>query len=224
MKTLFFFVKTLEYFFRTVRSLLYLTVLYLFFAVLLSVLSTNPKSYNCSEKKTIYVSTNGLHSDFIIPKQYLNPKFLKAIKAKSSKKFVSFGWGDRDFYLETPTWNEAKASVILKAIFLKSESVMHIYAYSTKQNDWKKVEICGKQFRELDNYIENTFKTDSKGEFLEIQSSDYSNDDYFFMAKGSYSLFKTCNNWVNQGLKSAEVKTAIWTPFDKGVFYHIENQ
>ncbi|NJO90589.1 MAG: DUF2459 domain-containing protein, partial [Chloroflexia bacterium] len=43
----------------------------------------------------------------------------------------------------------------------------------------------------------------------------------YFQAKGKYSLFFTCNNWANRGLKKAGVKNAVWAPFDKSVLYHL---
>jgi len=41
------------------------------------------------------------------------------------------------------------------------------------------------------------------------------------LLKGSFSCFKTCNTWTNQTLKKAEIKTAIWTPFDSGILKHL---
>ena len=44
----------------------------------------------------------------------------------------------------------------------------------------------------------------------------------FYEAKGSYSLFYTCNSWANQALKAANQKAALHTLTDTGIFRHYE--
>ena len=48
-------------------------------------------------------------------------------------------------------------------------------------------------------------------------------DDFFYQGNGSYTGFKTCNTWVNQSMKKAKIKTAIWTPFSFGVLQYIKD-
>ena len=68
--------------------------------------------------------------------------------------------------------------------------------------------------------ISSSFKTDSINNFELIPHAYYGNHDSFYEAKGNYSLFFTCNTWANNALKSAGLRTCLWTPFDKGIFYH----
>jgi hypothetical protein len=70
------------------------------------------------------------------------------------------------------------------------------------------------------DYISNSFQSDS-GEFLKIETDAvYGKNDAFYEAKGSYSLFHTCNTWTNNALKSANQKAALWTATDKGILSH----
>jgi hypothetical protein len=47
----------------------------------------------------------------------------------------------------------------------------------------------------------------------------YGDNDAFYEAIGSYNLFKTCNTWTNNALKSCGQKACFWTPFESGIFY-----
>ena len=46
-----------------------------------------------------------------------------------------------------------------------------------------------------------------------MSSAAYGKNDAFYEAKGSYSLFYTCNSWVNENLKEVGLKACRWTLF-----------
>ncbi|MEM9931379.1 MAG: DUF2459 domain-containing protein, partial [Bacteroidota bacterium] len=77
------------------------------------------------------------------------------------------------------------------------------------------------QFNQLLQYIQDTFTKNSEGKITEIVDAGYTPLDRFYEAEGNYSCFKTCNSWVNTGLRRIGVKTAIWTPMDKGVIRYL---
>ena len=81
--------------------------------------------------------------------------------------------------------------------------------------------MCPEQLILINQYIENTFELNTDDKIIEIHASGYSINDRFYLAKGSFNFIHTCNNWVNEGLKAAKVKTAIWSPMDKGVLYQV---
>ena len=49
----------------------------------------------------------------------------------------------------------------------------------------------------------------------------YGVTDLFFPAQGRFSLLKTCNVWVGQGLKASGLPTGLWTPFSFQVLSHL---
>ena len=104
----------IKYIKKIVSGIFILLLGYMIVAVILSFLTTNPKDLNCVEDMNIYISTNKVHLDIIIPKKTLSKKFLQELQLKESIKYVSFGWGDKGFYLETPTWNDLKFSTAIK--------------------------------------------------------------------------------------------------------------
>lgn len=198
--------------------------MYLIVGIILSVLSTNPDKIECEEKSEIYVVSNGIHLDIIIPIKLMKYELVKELDIPNQANYVSFGWGDRGFYLETPTWNQLKFSVATRAIFLKSESAMHVDYYYNKSKSWSEIKICEEQYEELIEFVMNSFKRNDNKQIIPIDEPGYFETDKFYEANGSYSFMKTCNNWVNNGFKRSNIKTSIWSPFDYGVLYHIKRE
>lgn len=203
-------------------TLFTVVILYFAFAILFSFLPTHPPDKNCLPEKNIFLNTNGVHVDLIIPIDQLDSSFRKQLGVMPATQYVAFGWGDRNFYLKTPEWSDLTFTVAFKALFLKSSTAMHVTFYSRKVDSWKQLPLCDEQLLTLIDYINNSFAEDENGKLVKIDFEGYHQYDSFFEAKGSFSLFKTCNVWVNRALKKAEVRTAVWTPFDFGVLYHIK--
>jgi len=197
---------------------------YFLIALLLSIISTTPEKLDCEKDKQIFVSTNGVHLDIIIPKEYLQSEIETALETVRYVNYVSFGWGDKGFYLETPTWGDLKFSTAVKAMFLNSESAMHVTNYRRSYDDWERIMVCEEQLELIKSYIMDSFARDGSGKIIEIEDSGYTSYDTFYEATGSYSFISTCNSWVNRGLKKAKIKTSIWSPFDKGILYQIKKK
>jgi len=217
--------KTIKHILKlTKRILLFFfgfVVLYLLTAWICSNIATNPKNFNNQKQNIVYASSNGVHTDIIIPIESIHKNILKNFKLHPNTKFVAFGWGDKGFYLHTPTWGDLTFSTAFNAVFLKSDTAMHITEYIKASNKWKKIAVCSQQIELLNKSFTNSFQSDDNNKFLKIEGYTYGNNDTFYEANGSYSCLKTCNTWTNQVLKKAEIKTAIWTPFDSGILKHL---
>lgn len=195
---------------------------YFLMAVLLSYATTNNYKKACPETTPLYLESTGIHVDLILPKADLTKEFKEKLGLRDSVKYVGFGWGDREFYLNTPTWSDLKVGVAFKALFLSSNSAMHVTPYTSKQPSWTRVNYCSEyQYRTV-QYVYKTFKQNQTGNFKRIEGADYNVNDRFYEAKGSLSILKTCNVWVNEALKIAGIQTAQWPPFAQGLMYHLE--
>jgi uncharacterized protein (TIGR02117 family) len=136
--------------------------------------------------------------------------------------YIAFGWGDKGFYLETPTWADLKTRTAFKAVLGLSTSAVHATFYNNLAVGERCVGLVmtKEQYQRLVTYIENSLQTDTSGNPIVIPTeARYGSNDAFYEAKGSYSLFHTCNTWVNNALKASGQKACWWTPFDKGIFY-----
>lgn len=175
----------------------------------------------------IYILTNGVHTDIVVPIKNEQIDWSKQIKfdntkaADSTYKYLAMGWGDKGFYLETPEWSDLKASVAFKAATGLSTTAIHATYYKNmkKGNDCKKIMISKEQYERLIIYLKDSFKKDAYGSFLPIKTNaNYGKTDAFYEADGSYSLFHTCNTWANNALKISGQKCCFWTALDSGIF------
>ncbi|MFB6454766.1 TIGR02117 family protein [Chitinophaga sp. Hz27] len=208
-------------------SFLLLIGLYLSSAFVLSRMST-PKEEVADADITIYILTNGVHTDLVVPVRTAQIDwstripFSNTIANDSSAQLLAFGWGDKGFYLNTPTWADLKTSTAFKAAFSLSTSAIHTTYYRRlyEGDDCRKIMISKSQYTRLINYINASFKTGTNGLPIKIDThANYGNDDAFYEANGSYNIFHTCNTWANSGLKSCGQKACRWTIFDTGIFY-----
>jgi uncharacterized protein (TIGR02117 family) len=209
----------------------------LMYGIVVTLLSFIPvNSYDSrtlipAQKIEIYILTNGVHTDVVVPVKNEVFDWSKQVKFTDTKakdstaQFMAIGWGDRGFYLETPTWSDLKVSTALNAATGLSSSALHITFYKSLKEgiDCKKITIDSNEYKKLIVFINDSFQLNN-GNVTKIDTKAvYGNNDAFYEAKGSYSLFYTCNTWANQALKAANQKAALWTITDSGIFRHYKN-
>lgn len=221
---------TLIFLGKIVMGILCATAIYFLLTFLLSWIPKHRKFKNAPEGVEIFIISNGVHTDFVLPTKYLAEAWWKLINidnfeySKDQLKYLGFGWGDRGFYLDTPTWAELKFKTAVNAILIPSPTLMHIKGFKTPPADYKyfeKITISDFQFSKLCHYIFNSFYQNENGEIIHLPDKGYTSNDNFYLAKGSYHAFNTCNFWVNKGLRKIGVRTPIWTPIDRGIFYQL---
>lgn len=204
---------------RGVAALLGAVALYLALAWVLGRVPVNeggaPGPY------TVYLRSNGVHTDLVLPvrsgahdwRTLLDPAH--AARPDTLAEWIAFGWGDKGFYLETPTWAELKASTAVKAAFGLSGSAMHI--------TWMRTPVEGPQCRrftlapeamaQLVAYVRSGFAPGTDGLPMRIANAHYEATDVFYEGTGRYHVFGTCNSWTNRGLKACGARACLWTPF-----------
>jgi uncharacterized protein (TIGR02117 family) len=179
----------------------------------------------------VFIISNGVHADICLPlikeddiwKKYFDVETFETLK--SQPKYISFGWGDKGFYLDTPTWADLTVKTAIRAAFLPSATAIHVsyLEYKPKLSDKvKSFTVTKETFKKMQNYIGSYVKLKTNKVQL-IDCCRYPNvHDNFYEANGSYHLFRTCNVWTNEVLIDAGIKTSIWTPFDSGILDQFE--
>jgi uncharacterized protein (TIGR02117 family) len=181
---------------------------------------------------TIYALTNGAHTDIVVPVHTdmidwsETVSYNNTMGKDSTAGYVAFGWGDKGFYLDTPTWADLRFPVAFRAAFALSTSAMHVTFYKqiTTGDDCKSMSIGMEQYEHLVAYILESFERDYSGNIMFIETdANYGDNDAFYEAIGRYNLFFTCNTWANNALKACDQRAAVWTAFDTGIFYQYRN-
>jgi len=212
---------------NSIRFLLAIVLLYFTGSAVLSVIPTG-SGEETGSVIPVFVVSNGVHTDLVLPVRNelydwsKNIRFEHTKASDSSRKWVSFGWGDKGFYLETPSWADLKASTAFNAAFSLGTTAMHTEFHNRlKENDHcVAMRLHPDQYRKLVAFISGSFQKDSTGRVIPIHTrAVYGKHDAFYEALGAYSMLKTCNTWTNQALKAAGQKACLWTPWDKGILY-----
>ena len=219
------------YILKTIGIILGIIVIYALLGYLLPFIEVSGKEDGEKKEIPIYIYTNGVHTDIVMPVKNEIQDWSSKIpfantKSKSTDySYVGIGWGDKGFYLDTPTWADLKVSTALKAAFWLSESAMHCTYYKNMKEaeDCKKIMISQNQYRALVKFVDAKFDRDESGHYILIPTNAvYGNNDAFYNAQGRYSFLNTCNTWSNNALKAAGQKAALWTPTDYGIFLHYQ--
>lgn len=193
--------------------------------VVVGTLPVNRAWQNASEGVEVFVYSDFVHSELLVPRvtevvdwgSWFKPNDFEACTGR--EEYVGIGWGDREFFFETPTWEDAKVSVVAGAMLWPSATVMHITVEDKPQEDEynRRVVLTTEQYESLVAHIQASFLLGEDGMPILIPGYNYSQHDTFYEARGTYSLLYTCNNWTGDALKDAGVRTGWWTPYPWGL-------
>ncbi|MEG4484098.1 TIGR02117 family protein [Microcoleus sp. D2_18a_B4] len=217
------------------KSIQRLGIVILFLTAFLTIGYLTPRKWgNYSQTDctiSLYISNQGIHTEIIVPvknesfdwNQFL-PLTQIGREATSDYQYLSFGWGDRAFMLETPTSAIINPVTAFNALFLPTPSTVQVQGYRVwpQNKETKCVKLSGSNYLNIVNFIKNSFQLDAGGNKLKI-SYGYHNSDSFYEANGSYSILRTCNDWTAEALQKADVNTPLWSTLSSAVMFHLNS-
>ncbi|UNU24883.1 TIGR02117 family protein [Microcoleus vaginatus] len=217
------------------KSIQRLGIVILFLTAFLTIGYLTPRKWgNYSQPDctiSLYISNQGIHTEIIVPvkNEYFDwTQFLPLTEigrdATSDYKYLSFGWGDRAFMLETSTSAIINPVTAFKALFFPTPSTVHVqgYRFPPQNIEIKCVKISGANYIKIINFLKDTFQLDAPGNKFKI-SYGYGKSDSLYEAKGSYSILRTCNDWTAEALQKAEVNTPLWSTLSSAIMFHLNS-
>lgn len=223
-------IRVLRILLRIVLGIFGGAVLYALIAVVLSHISVDAEADGGSDV-TAYILSNGVHTDIVVPVRTAERDWSRSVPfanttgKDTTAQWIAFGWGDKGFYLETPTWGDLTFPVAFKAMFALGNSAMHVtYHHALKEDSLcKRIHLSGAQYQRLITYIERSFALDEQGNTQAIVTKAvYGSNDAFYEGVGRYHLFHTCNSWANGALKACGQKACLWTATDGAILDRYE--
>ncbi|MDF0541497.1 TIGR02117 family protein [Sphingobium sp. H39-3-25] len=162
---------------------------------------------------TIHVYSNGVHTGIVFPIAGPLHDWRGRFPASDlrnpvrSGQWIIIGWGQRDFYLNTPTWADVSIPTVMRAAMGSNDTLIHVDHLSRlwRGDDLRPVTLSPDQYRSLANAIEADF---APGAAI----AGYGDDDAFYPARGRYSAAQTCNEWTGAKLRAIGARIGIWTP------------
>jgi len=215
-------------FFFLLKSLAVLVGLALVYALcgyLIPFIEVSAKKTDEPKVIEAFILTNGVHTDLVVPIKNevmdwgKELPFDNTISKRYDFSYISIGWGDKGFYLDTPTWAELKVSTALIAGLGIGTTALHIIYYKDIQEDdlTIKVAISKEQYASIVSTVKKNLQYEN-GKSINIKTNaQYNENDAFYEAIGSYSIFHTCNTWTNNTLREAMLPSLKWLAFDRGI-------
>ncbi len=180
---------------------------------------------------TVFVVSNGAHVDILVPMRHPAMDWgdwLLPEHYPEGNPFVAayagFGWGDRDFYLNTPRWTDLSLASTARALFASRGSLVHVtlwYGTPLPGDGVRSLRLDPAAYGLLVEGLKAGFETGDDGRPLPIPGYRYGPADAFYEGRGRYSLVLTCNEWAARRLRAAGVTVGWWTPLPFGLLWNL---
>jgi uncharacterized protein (TIGR02117 family) len=202
-----------------------LPLLYLLAALIGGSIPANPEWEPPREGVVVFVRTNGVHTWILVPTVNAQMDWRPLAPAGHIKdprhagNYIALGYGNREFYLNTPRWADLRPRTALAAAFGSGRSLMHVeHEWNPRVGeDQRRLVLTNEQYRRLAAYIVRSFERDGRGRTRPLLGRGYGPADVFYEARGPYDAFRTCNEWTGAALRAAGVRTGIWTPLSQSI-------
>ena len=207
-------------------AILSATVLFLLAAWIGSSVPRNRSWTEPAAGIEIMVGDNGIHTEIIMPlvssvKDW-RTTFPSSDVPDHARPYthVAVSWGEREVFLNTPTWADLSLSTAIGAAF-GGDGLLHVahYVRPAPGSSNRPLRLTRMQYAKLVAAIERQAPVPGAGKPLQ----GYAGYDVFYDAPGTYHLGNTCNQWTSDTLAEAGVKAGFWTPLPGGVMKWIRN-
>ena len=204
---------------------------YFLAALVLGLVPANVSWREPERGVTIYVRTNGVHTWIVMPKvnaimdwrpfapgEHLrDPRWANA-------DHIAVGYGNREFYLNTPSWGDLTVHRAFHAAFGGGPTLLHVeHDHRPSPDEWQRpITITPDQYRLLAHYVAARFQRDPGGATIPLIGRGYNDWDMFYEANGGYSFVFTCNEWTGRALRAAGIRIGVWTPLSQSIMWRLD--
>jgi len=222
---------TLKIIAAALAVLLSIPALYFAAALVLGAVPANAGWREAKQGVTIFVRTNGVHTWVMVPKVTPEMDWRPLVPGAHLKdprwgagNYVALGYGNKQFYLETPTWGDLTMKNAFYAAFSSGRSLMHAeHENDPKPDDYQRpIILTHAEYAKLVDYMRASFELDGQGRTMPLIGRGYGASDMFYEAVGPYNAFLTCNEWTGRALRHAGVRTGVWTPFSQSIMWRLD--
>jgi len=201
---------------------------YLAAMVLLGLLPANAGWAEAEEGVVVFVNTNGVHTGIGMPvaNDVMDWRPLVPadhLAAPIAADYVFVGYGHRAFYLDTQSWADLSPALAIDAAFGGGATLVHVDHVRAPGEgpEQRAVTLSREEYRRLVAFVRAGFSLDAAGRTIPLIGRGYGEHDMFYEAKGSYSLWLTCNEWTGRALRAAGVRMGFWTPLEQAVMWRL---
>ena len=169
----------------------------------------------------ILIATNGVHNSVVMPARTEGLDWHRVFPPSDLGNpyrpytHVGISWGQREVFLDTPTWADLSPLLVLRVAVMGGEGLMHVEHWVNPQpsEHYRPLRISREQHRRLVRALLRDLPPPEQRRSY----PGYGAQDVFYDARGTYTLYLTCNEWVGESLRRAGILTGAWTPFESSV-------
>lgn len=215
---------------RTVATLVVLVVAFLAAALVGAMVHGADASGGTEKSVTVYLSTNGFHSDIVVPVRSPERDWSLLLGASpltapslGAARWIAFGWGSETAYTRLEKITDMSPAILLKAIAF-DRSVVHVVPLETVgigEGVWL-LQISSAGYRRLAAAIDASFARDPGGREILLPGVTHGYGDAFFRGARRFSFLRSCNVWVGELLRTAGIRAGIWTPFAQSLTWSVD--
>ncbi len=223
--------RALVWLLRIVAGIVAIPLAYFAAALVLGLVPANVAFHEPAQGVTIYIQSNGVHTWIVMPKvneemdwrPYSRGEHLRDPRWGNADH-IAVGYGNREFYLNTPTWGDLSFRRAAGAFFGGGPTLLHVEHIDHPERDpaERPIRITSEQYRRLAGFIQARFRLDPAGRPIPVLGRGYGANDMFYEANGGYSFILTCNEWTGRALRTAGVRTGVWTPFEQSIMWRLD--
>ncbi|MGE0179363.1 MAG: TIGR02117 family protein [Sphingomonas sp.] len=216
---------------RTAGGILAIPLLYVLAALVLGLVPANSAWRQADSGIAIFVRTNGVHTWILMPKTNAHMDWRPMVPGRDVRDprwdaadYVAFGYGEREVYLNTPTWADLSVPTAVRAAIGGGEPLMHVeHVHDPRPDEYtRRLVLRSAEYRRLVGFVRARFRLDSGGRTVPVPGRGYRDNDIFYLANGGYSAILTCNEWTGRALRAAGVRTGLWTPLEQSIMWRLD--
>src|ERR1700741_5312084 len=159
--------RTLVWLLRIVTGMVAIPIGYFVVGVILSAVPANVAWRQPEQGITIYIRSNGIHTWIVMPKvtpemdwrPYAQPAHLRDPRWGNADH-IAIGYGNRDFYLNTPTWDDLSLKTAGLALAGSGTTLLHVEHIDRPrpQAEQRPIRLTPAQYGRLTGFVQRRFR------------------------------------------------------------------
>lgn len=197
-------------------------IVFMLAAIGFALLPATGRTQQAGGEPTLYLCASLAHTDIVMPSRDALVDWAGLFPAVMppnlpSEAYLAFGWGDLVFFQETPTWADTRMSTALAALAGRHDTALRVVAVNppVANPDCLTLAVDRQGRQALIAHIRASLQPDSAGRAQ--QRPGGMGLEAFYLARGRYGPFNTCNQWAAEALAAAGLPHARFAPFSFSV-------
>ena len=174
-------------------------ILYLFLCFLIPIFKIGKVKKR--KGKIFYITKDTIHADYVFESNSVSDLF------PTDMPYTKIGWGDRKIFLETQKWSELKFVDFVFAFLGRNRTVLKVEFLKQIPENSKKIHADDEQLNIIKLHIQDS----NNGKKIKKKETYFQKGNYY-ESDLRYNCIKNCNNWINSGLRSAQINNRFWCP------------